>query len=265
MRSMRCSSIHWSPCLSQMDGSRSTLNGLTRIRSMTCSRTSCPPETGWCGHWRSRRGNLSRSCDIRGKTTSTKILKWMRSSSSGYLLNANLRDHQLRVGMVPLRRDILEGQPKRLTLAGHERRQVEVDRLVIGAARAQDTDRQLIALSCLSHIILERDLDYRVDYIFIACVGNDSVDIAHRGPDKILCGTRLHIRKFQTCSIGWWWRRLLLFRAKNQSKHANHEADDHNPDKNRTQTGRLLGSRIQIGLKQAIHGGIVLSGAINPG
>ena len=73
-------------------------------------------------------------------------------------LYRDLRNLQIGIGVVPLRRDVLKGQAKRLALARSKRRQVEVHGFVVRAAGAQNADGKLLALGRLAHVVFERDL-----------------------------------------------------------------------------------------------------------
>src|SRR6266849_7317880 len=181
--------------------------------------------------------------------------------TSGLLLHRDLRDLQIRIGVVPLGGDVLKGQAEMLALAGLEWGQVEVHGFVVRPAGAQNADGKFFALGRLSEIVLERALHHRVAYGLIAGVGNGAIEIADGCANKILRRTCLQVREFQVRCVCGRYGGLLLFRAENQRETADHSPYDDDPDEDRTQTGLLpLRRGVYVRLDQAVHGGIVLPG-----
>ena len=66
------------------------------------------------------------------------------------LFCGDLRDLQIRVRVIPLRGNVVEGQAERFALPGRERRQVEVHRFVVRTAGTQHVDGKFFALRRLS-------------------------------------------------------------------------------------------------------------------
>src|ERR1019366_4537970 len=127
--------------------------------------------------------------DCRSKNCRVGFSNLQSDFSPLTLLHADLRNLQLGIGVIPLRRDVLKGQPERFALAGRERRQVEVHGFIVRSAGAQNADGKFLALRRLAHVVLERDLRHRVDDGLIAGVGDGAIEIADGGADKILRGT----------------------------------------------------------------------------
>src|SRR5208282_3731818 len=136
-------------------------------------------------------GKTAASYELRASSTRFARSSKLVARSTFCLPCIDLRDLQIRVRVVPLRRDVLKGQPERFALAGRERRQVEVHGFVVGSAGAQNADGKLLALRRLPHVVLERDLHQRVDDGLIASVGDGAIDIADGRANKILRRTCL--------------------------------------------------------------------------
>jgi hypothetical protein len=85
---------------------------------------------------------------------------------------------QIRIGVIPLGGDILEGQTEGFALAGREWREIKVHGFIVGSASLENTNGQFLALRRLSHIVFERDLRDRVNDGLVSGIGDRAIDVA---------------------------------------------------------------------------------------
>ena len=99
--------------------------------------------------------------------------------------------------MIPLGGNGVESQAERLCLAGHEGRDVEIDRLHISSIGADHAQREFFALRELSHGVFEVHFDGDVGDSLVPGVGHSSVNVADRRSDEILGGGHLEVGEFE--------------------------------------------------------------------
>src|ERR1700722_11125411 len=117
-------------------------------------------------------------------------------------LEADRRDLDLGILMVPLRGDTFEGEAEGLALPWSERRNIEVYRFGVGPVTLENFERDIFALRQLSHFVFEYDLEGNVRDGLRSRIGDRSVDVADSCANEIFRSAHFEIGELEACGVG---------------------------------------------------------------
>src|SRR5258706_8979027 len=179
------------------------------------------PKCGIAGVYRDCHSERSEESAVRRQREQLQIPRCARNDNSDgadrfgspkiALSRFHARHLHLRIRAVPIAGDVLEREAKRPRLAGGERQQVEVNRVLISGPLFQHHEGGALLLYYLVERILERHFDDGVRHGFAAGVRHFAFQVGNGGADKVLRRRHFYVGEFDLLGV---WTRHDLRRAR---------------------------------------------------